>query len=61
MNYEAMWNKLKAKIESDLAYHSSGIMQSVGESVHGMAKCEEFLNYIKEIEEQYADLSSHWE
>lgn len=53
MNYEAMWNKLKAKIESDLAYHQSGIMQSVYESVHGMAKCEEFLQYIKEIEQEY--------
>lgn len=53
MNYEAMWNKLKTKIESDLAYHASGIMQSVYESVHGMAKCEEFLKYIKEIEQEY--------
>ena len=52
MNYEAMWNKLKAKIESDLKYHESGIMQSVGESVHGVAKCQEFLSYMKKIEEQ---------
>ena len=61
MNYETMWNELKAKVESDLAYHESGIMQSVHESVHGMAKCKEFLKYIKIIEEQYSDLSSHWE
>lgn len=53
MNYEAMWNKLKAKVESDLKYHESGIMQSVSESVHGAAKCEEFLKYIKEIEQEY--------
>lgn len=53
MNYEAMWNELKAKVESDLKYHESGIMQSVSESVHGMAKCQEFLNYIKKIEERY--------
>ena len=58
MNYEAMWNELKAKVESDLAYHESGIMQSVGESVHGMMKCREFLNYIEKIEEQHTD---RWE
>ena len=56
MNYEAMWNELKAKVECDLAYHESGIMQSIGESVHGMAKCKEFLEYIKRIEKQYSDL-----
>lgn len=53
MNYEAMWNELKAKIEEDLKYHQSGIMQSIGESVHGEAKCKEVLNYIKKIEERY--------
>jgi hypothetical protein len=54
MNYEVMWNELKAKIEDDLRYHQSGIMQSIGESVHGAIKCKEFLNYIKKIEERYA-------
>ena len=53
MNYEAMWNELKAKIKSDLKYHQSGIMQSIGESVHGAAKCKEVLRYMKEIEEQH--------
>ena len=52
MDYEAMWNKLRAKIERDLAYHQSGSMQSVGEAVHGEAKCKEVLRYMKEIEEQ---------
>lgn len=52
MNYEAMWNELKAKIESDLRYHQGGIMQSIGESIHGAAKCKEVLRYMKEIEEQ---------
>ena len=61
MNYEAMWNKLKVKIESDLVYHQGGAMQSIGESVHGEAKCKEVLRYMKEIEEQHLDLSSHWE
>ena len=54
MNYEAMWNELKTKIENDLKYHQSGIMQSIGESVHGETKCKEVLNYIKKIEERYA-------
>lgn len=53
MNYEAMWNELKAKIESDLKYHRSGIMQSIGESINGEAKCKEVLNYMKQIEEQH--------
>ena len=53
MNYEAMWNELKAKIESDLSYHKSGIMQSIGEAVNGERKCNEILNYIKEIEERH--------
>lgn len=54
MNYEAMWNELKAKIESDLKYHQSGIMQSIGEAVHGEAKCNELLNCMKEIEKRYS-------
>lgn len=53
MDYESMWNELKTKIEEDLKYHQSGIMQSIGESVHGASKCEEVLNYIKKIEERY--------
>ena len=52
MNYEAMWNKLKAQIESDLKYHQGGIMQSIGESVYGAQKCEEILYYMKDIEKQ---------
>ena len=53
MDYKSMWNELKTKIEEDLKYHQSGIMQSIGESVHGVSKCEEVLNYIKKIEERY--------
>ena len=53
MKYEAMWNELKAKIESDLKYHKSGIMQSIHESVQGVAKCNELLGYMREIEEQH--------
>jgi hypothetical protein len=52
MDYEAMWNELKAKIEKDLKYHQSGFMQSIGEACHGQLKCEEFLGYMKKIEEQ---------
>lgn len=54
MNYELMWNELKAKVESDLRYHESGIMQSVHESVQGIAKCNEILDYIRKIEEQHS-------
>lgn len=52
MDYEAMWNELKAKIEKDLDWHRSGIMQSIGEAVHGECMCIEFLGYMKKIEEQ---------
>jgi hypothetical protein len=53
MNYKNMWEDLKAKIEEDLAYHKSGIMQSIGESVHGVGKCEEVLKYMEDIENKY--------
>lgn len=58
MNYEAMWNELKNKIESDLKYHqnktmSSATMQSVSESIECEIKYREMLNYMKKIEEQY--------
>lgn len=54
MNYEAMWNEFKLKIQNDLEYHQSGEMQSLAESVHGESKCKEILNYMQTIEEKYA-------
>jgi hypothetical protein len=53
MDYKNMWEDLKVKIEKDLAYHKSGIMQSIGEAVHGESKCKEFLKYMEDIEEKY--------
>ena len=50
MDYKSMWNELKTKIEEDLMYHQSGIMQSISESIYGESKCEEILNYIKKIQ-----------
>lgn len=52
MDYKNMWEELRAKIEKDLEYHKSGIMQSIGESCHGQLKCEEVLRYMKEIEDK---------
>ena len=51
--FEAMWNELKKSVEDKLEYHKSGIMQSLAESCHGEAECEEFLNMMKEIEAKY--------
>lgn len=53
MDYKNMWEELKEKIEKDLEYHKSGVMQSIGESVHGAVKCGEFLKYMEEIENKY--------
>ncbi len=53
MDYKNMWEELKAKIEEDLAYHKSGVMQSIGEAVHGECKCREVLKYMEDIEDKY--------
>lgn len=53
MNYEQMWDSLKAEIEQDLEFHESGSMQSIGEAVHGAEKCREILSYMKEIEKAH--------
>lgn len=50
MDYKDMWEQLKIKVEKDLKYHKSGIMQSIHESIDGEMKCEEFLKYMEEIE-----------
>lgn len=49
-----MWDELKLKVEKDLKYHQSGIMQSMHESVEGEFKCKEILNYMKKIEGKYS-------
>ena len=51
--FEAMWYELKKELKNDLEYHKSGVMQSLAESAHGEAKCEEFLNKIEKIEKKY--------
>lgn len=53
MNYKAMWEELKAKINADIQFHKDGTMQSISESVHGEAKCKEFLGYMEKIEEAH--------
>lgn len=53
MDYEQMWDSLKAEIEHDLEFHESGEMQSIGESIHGAEKCREILSYMMDIEEEY--------
>lgn len=52
MDYQKMWESLKVKIESDLQYHKSGIMQSMAESIDGENKCKEVLGYMKKLEDE---------
>ncbi len=51
--YFDMWNKLRSKIEDDLKFHKSGEMQSIAEAIHGETKCENFLEYMREIEAEF--------
>lgn len=51
--YKLMWYNLKKSINRDLEYHKAGVMQSLAESVHGEAKCEEFITRMEEIEKQF--------
>lgn len=55
MDYESMWNELKAEIKTDLRYYRSGSMQSISESVQGEIKCMEILSYMENIEEKYME------
>lgn len=54
MNYKAMWEELKSKIEADLEYYADGRMCSMMESISGMRDCETMLKSMAAIEEKYA-------
>ena len=55
MDYKAMWEELKAKIESELEYYNDGRMCSWMESVHGTQNCEAMLKDMKALEEKYGN------
>lgn len=55
MDYKAMWEELKAKVEVDLAYYVDGRMCSWGEAVHGTLNYEAILKDMKALEEKYGN------
>lgn len=56
MDYKAMWEELKAKVESDLEYYEDGTMCSMAESINGVLYNQAVLNDMKTLEEKYSDL-----
>ena len=50
MDYEKMWNDLKAKIEKDLQFYTDGRMCSAIESSHGMLHCSAMLKEMEALE-----------
>ena len=55
MDYKAMWEKLKSKIESDLKYYKNGAGCSWGEAVAGEKHYKEMLRTMETLEEKYQD------
>ena len=53
MDYKAMWEELKSKIEADLAYYEDGRMCSMREQSSGMFYCEMMLKEMRAVEEKY--------
>ena len=49
-DYEKMWNELKEKLKKDIAFHESGIGQSIDESINCKAKCKAILDYMNNLD-----------
>ena len=59
--YETMWIDLKKMLIEKKKFHQSGIMQSVGESIHGEYVCTEILNYMTSLEKECLGRPIVWE
>lgn len=55
MDYKAMWEELKEKTESELAYYKDGRMCSMMEMAHGLSNCEAILKDMRALEEKYGN------
>lgn len=55
MDYKAMWEELKAKVEIDLKSYEHGLFYSWGQAVHGEENCKDVLNKMKELEDKYSN------
>ena len=53
MDYKAMWEELKTKIEAELEYYKDGRMCSMMEMVQGLSNCEAILKDMKVLEEKH--------
>lgn len=53
MDYKEMWETLRSNMEKRLAYHTSGEMQSILESVEGEKLCKEFLDMMDSIQKDH--------
>lgn len=53
MDYKAMWEELKSKVEADLKYYEDGSGCSWGEAVHGTLHCQDLLKNMKTLEDKY--------
>ena len=53
MDYEAMWNKLKAKLNKDLDYYVDGSQCSFMEAINGASNAESMLLTMANLEEKY--------
>ena len=54
MDYKAMWEELKERINNDLEYYEDGRFCSIAEQFNGISSCEEMLIRMKSLEEKYS-------
>lgn len=55
MDYEKMWDELKAKVEEDLQYYQHGTDCSMMESSQGQMFCFSVLRYMHDIENKHKE------
>lgn len=53
MDYKAMWEELKERINNDLEYYEDGRMCSMAEQFNGISNCEAMIIRMKSLEEKY--------
>ena len=53
MDYKAMWEELKAKLNKDLDYYVEGSQCSFIEAINGASNAESMLLTMTSLEEKY--------
>lgn len=54
MDYEAMWNELKAKLNKDLDYYEDGSQCSFMEAINGASNAASMLLTMVNLEKKYS-------